>query len=488
MTDREKIAHLLRRFGMGAGSLEMAKYEPLGVDGTLDRLLNYDQVDEAFPISPWELAYEKGKTEVYADAGRFAAWWALRLLMSERPLEQKLAVFWHSHLAVGADKVEFGPSMVEYLEVLRTLGGNEFAPLLSAVSKTPAMIKYLDGDSNARDYPNENFGREVMELFTLGIGNYTEGDVKNAARAFTGYGLRYPLYEAGADAMQTRLRDGIEKGYPMIVSTYSPGLHDDQPKTILGETKNFSFDDALSLLAGHSATAKHIGTRLFEYFAFRNPPKQVIDNVAALFTASGGNVRKVLRGIAEMDEFWSDACVRRQVKSPVDFCIAIARQMNIKTYLLSLHVNATPTTPLADGIRGVGGMLLGLMSQQGMLLFFPPDVKGWDWGEAWISPNNMSERMKLGNMLFGVGNPDKGLATYIGTLVKAKNPTDDAQALETWLQIFDADVFGSDKKNLLLAAFTKAGGLAALSTPEGCSNAQAAVARLVFGAPEFQMC
>ena len=133
-------------------------------------------------------------------------------------------------------------------------------------------------------------------------------------------------------------------------------------------------------------------------------------------------------------------------------------------------------------------MLLGLMSQQGMLLMFPPSVKGWDWGEAWITPNNMSERMKLGNTLFGVGNPDKGLANYIGTLVKGKNPADDAQALEAWLQIFDADVFGLEKKHLLLSAFTKAGGLAALSTPEGASNAQSAVARLVFGSPEFQMC
>ena len=488
MTDREKITHLLRRFGMGAGTLEMAKYEPLGVQGTLDRLLNFEKVDEAFPIGPWEIAFEKDKTDVYVDPYRFGAWWSLRMLMSERPLEQKLALFWHNHLVVGAEKIEFGPSMVEYLETLRTLGGNEFAPLLTAVSRTPAMIKYLDGDANLRGTPNENFGREVMELFTLGIGNYTEDDVKNAARAFTGFGLRYPLYEAGADAVQPRLREGLVKGYPMVVSTYSPALHDEGPKTILGETKNFEFDEALAMLAGRSETAKHLGKKLFEFFAYRNPPQAVADKVAQAFTASGGNVRKVLRSIAEMDEFWGDACVRQQVKSPVDFCLTIARQMNIKTYLLSLHNPTTPTTPLHDGIRGVGGLLLGLMSQQGMTLFYPPNVKGWDWGEAWITPNNMSERMKLGNTFFSVGNPDKGLPTYIATLVKAKNPADDAQALEAWLGIFDADVFGLEKKHLLLQAFTKAGGLAALATPEGCSNAQAAVARLVFGAPEFQVC
>src|SRR5579862_8257176 len=320
MTDREKIAHLLRRFGMGAGTLEMAKYEPLGVQGTLDRLLDYEKVDEAFPIGPWEIAFEKDKTEVYVDPFRFAAWWSLRLLMSERPLEQKLALFWHSHLVVGADKVEFGPTMVEYLETLRTLGGSEFAPLLTAISRTPAMIKYLDGDANLRGSPNENFGREVMELFTLGIGSYTEDDVKNAARAFTGFGLRFPLYEGGADAVQPRLRDGLVKGNPMLVATYSPALHDDGPKTILGETKNFGFDEALAMLAGRSETAKHLGRKLFEFFAFRNPPQPVLDKVTQAFTASGGNVRKALRGIAEMDEFWGDACVRQQVKSPVDFC------------------------------------------------------------------------------------------------------------------------------------------------------------------------
>ena len=192
--------------------------------------------------------------------------------------------------------------MVEYLETLRSLGGNEFAPLLTAVSRTPAMIKYLDGDANFRGMPNENFGREVMELFTLGIGHYTEDDVKNAARAFTGFGLRYPLYEGGADAVQPRLRAGLVRGDPMLVSTYSPALHDDAPKTILGETKNFDCDEALSMLAGRTETAKHLGKKLFEFFAYRNPPQPVADKVAQMFTASGGNTRKVLRGIAEMDE------------------------------------------------------------------------------------------------------------------------------------------------------------------------------------------
>lgn len=488
MTDRERIAHLLRRFGMGAGALELAKYEPLGVEGTLNKLLEFDKVDEGFPIGPWEIAFEKDKTEIYVDPGRFAAWWTLRILMSERPLEQKLTLFWHNHLVVGADKVEFGPTMVEYLEILRVLGAGEFSTLLAAISKSPAMIKYLDGDANLRGTPNENFGREVMELFTLGIGNYTEQDVKEAARAFTGFGLRYPLYEAGAEAVQPRLRDGLLKGNPMVVATYSPALHDDGPKTILGTTKNYDCDEALAMLAGRTETAKHLGRKLFEYFAYRNPSEAVVDRVATSFASSGGNIRKVLRSISEMDEFWSTACVRQQVKSPVDFCVTIARQMNIKAYLLTLHKPTSPSTPLHDGIRGVGGMLLGLMSQQGMLLMFPPNVKGWDGGEAWITPNNMAERMKLGNLLFGVGNPDKGLSTYISTLVKAGNPTDDAQALEAWLGLFDADVFGLDKKQLLLKAFSKAGGLAALATPDGASNAQAAIARLVYGAPEFQMC
>lgn len=488
MTDRGKISHLLRRFGMGAGTIELAKYEPLGVEGTLDRLFNFDQVDEAFPIGPWEIAFEKDKTEVYVDPYRFAAWWSLRMLMSERPLEQKLCVFWHSHLVAGADKIEFGPSMVEYLETLRVLGGSDFSTLLTAVSQTPAMIKYLDGDANLRGMPNENFGREVMELFTLGIGNYAETDVKEAARAFTGFGLRYPLYEAGADAVQERLRDGLVKGYPMVVTTYSPALHDNGPKTILGETKNYGCDDALAMLAGHTETARHVGKKLFEFFAYREPSEPIVDKVAATFAACGGNIRKVLRSIAEMDEFWSDACVRQQVKSPVDFCVVLARQMNIKAYLLSLHKPTSPTTPLHDGIRGVGGLLMGLMSQQGMMLFYPPNVKGWDWGEAWITSNNMAERMKLGNTLFSVGNPDKGLPNYVATLVKAKNPADDAQALEAWLDLFDADVFGVDKKKLLLEVFSKAGGLASLATPDGAGNAQAAVARLVFGAPEFQMC
>jgi uncharacterized protein (DUF1800 family) len=285
------------------------------------------------------------------------------------------------------------------------------------------------------------------------------------------------------------LRDGLLKGYPMVVTTYSPALHDDGPKTILGETKNFSFDEALAMLAGRSETARHVGKKLFESFAYRNPPQPVIDKVAQAFTASNGNTRAVLKSIAEMDEFWSDACVRKQVKSPVDFCMPIARQTNIREYMKSLRpAPLAPPTPLNDGMRGVAGMLLGMLNDQGMFLFYPPNVKGWDGGEAWITANNMSCRIRLGNTLFNVGNADKGLVNSIGAQVKGLKPSNDVEALEAWLQIFDADVFSLEKKHLLLSAFTKGGGLAALDTPNGCSDALSAVARLVFGSPEFQFC
>jgi uncharacterized protein (DUF1800 family) len=489
MTDRERIAHLLRRFGLGAGTVEMAKYEALGFSGTLDKLLNYDKVDEAFPINPTELYYEPDKTDIYVDPYRTGAWWSLRLMMSERPLEQQLTLFWHGHLVAGAEKVEFGPTMLEYLETLRVLGAGDFATLLSATSKTVAMIKYLDGDLNVKGYPNENFGREVMELFTLGIGNYTEQDVKEAARAFTGWGVRYVMYEGGAEALQSRLKASIAKGDPMIAAYYSWACHDDGPKTILGETKNFGFDDTLAMLAGRVETARHLGKKLWEFFAYPDPAKPVIDHLAATYQSSGGNIRAVLTEMSKMDEFWSDACVRQKVKSPVDFTMSIARQFNLKTLLLNARgAVSNPTTPLNAWPRGTGGLWMGTMMNMGQTLLYPPNVKGWDGGTAWISANTMTERIKLANTLFNVGTTDKGLAAWVSGQVMGRKPQSDIEGLQFFLDHFDADVFGLEKKKMLLAAFSKEGGIAGLAKPETASNIFGEVGRMVFGSPEFQMC
>jgi uncharacterized protein (DUF1800 family) len=487
MTEREKIAHLLRRLGLGAGEAELRAYEPLGVEGTAGRLLEYQSIDEGFPVTPYEICFEDGKDEVYVDSFRPALYWGLRTVMTQRPLEQRLTLFWHNHLVVGGDKVEFGPALNSYLETLRVFGPGDFKTLLTLISIDAAMLRYLDGDKNAKGAPNENFAREVMELFTMGIGHYTEQDVKEAARSFTGWGLRYLIYEDGGEKVQQHIKDAMAKGQPMIVSCFSPALHDDGPKTVLGKTANYDTGSLIADLAQRPETALYLGTKFFEHFAYRNPSEVVKSHMATKFKATNGNALAMLKEIVTMDEFWSPQCVRKQVKSPFDFVVPIARQMNLATYLRSVYKPTTPTTPLAKPFRDVGGLVYLMMSQQGMGLLFPPSVKGWDWGEHWITPNAMTERIKMADTIFGVNQPDKGLAGYIGMELMSKKPSTDADVVDGFFAKFDIEL-PDNKRSLVVEAFQKAGGMAALGKPETASPALAAIGRLSWGSPEFQFC
>lgn len=488
MTERERISHLLRRFGFGAGRYELQHYEPLGYDGTLDRLLNYENVEEGFSIDPWEIAHEEGKEEIYVDPPRFASLWALRMLMTRRPLEQKLTLFWHNHFAVSGEKVGLGPALMDYLETLRSLGASDFETLLKAVAKEPSMLLYLDGNTNYAGHPNENFAREVMELFTVGIGHYSESDVKEAARAFTGWGVRYLMFESGGDKTQEFLREAVRHHLPTVVFCESPSLHDAKPKTILGQTGRFSGDDVLSMLAKRPETAEFLGRKLFEYFAYSDPSSEVAEKIGKLFIQNEGNIKAVLKGLTEMDEFWSAACIHKRVKSPADFVVPILRQMNLRDILIAAHSkDATPSSPLPKTLRDTCGLLFGTMLKQGMFLLYPPNVKGWNWGTAWITTNTMIERVNFANLIFGVGQPDQPLAAYTGALIMQTKPSSDLDCVEAFLEIFDGE-FATEKRDLLNQAFTKAGGMSSLAHGPSASRSLSALGKLVFGSPEFQFC
>ncbi len=488
MTDREKIAHLLRRFGFGANKWELDAYSALGVDGAIAKLIEYEKTDEGFSISPWEVCYEEGKDEVYVDPYRFSGWWGVRMLMSQRPLEQKLTLFWHDHFAVGADKVEFGPMMLSYIETIRKDASGDFAVLLKAVSKEPAMLRYLDADSSFKDHPNENFARELLELFTVGIGNFTEKDMHEASRAFTGWGNRYVIYESGGEKVQERIKDCIKRDIPMVAFAISPELHDDGPKTVLGTTERYDGDMLLDALAKRSETARLITGKLWDFFAYSNAPPTVRDRLAETFAKSNGNTREVLREMVKCPEFWSEECVLKQVKSPADFIVGATRAMNLIAILQGMHTKtATNTTPLAKPLRDSGGLIIGSMFKQGMLLLFPPNVGGWEWGTAWISSTNMVERMHYADTIMGIGQADHPLAAYLGQLVVAQKPQSDSEAVGILLSIFDG-VIGATKKDILTQAFTKGGGVASLSAGPAAATSLSAVLRLLFGSPEFQFC
>lgn len=489
MNDEAKIRHLLRRFGLGASRSELREYLPLGLDGAIERLIEYEKVEEGFSISPWEFCFEEGSDEIYLDPFRPAAWWALRMILTKRPLQEKLTLFWHNHFAVSAQKVEFGPMMLKYLNTLRTNANGRFETLLKAVCKDPAMIRFLDTDQSVKGNPNENFTRELLELFTLGKGNYSEADIKETARAFTGWGNRYLVFEAGGDEVQRTMRRFIESDRDAVVFANSPELHDDGVKTILGKKSNFDGDAVLELLSSRQETAKYICTKLWRFFAYEDPEPSVIERLSQIFSESKGDIKKVLYSIARSPEFYFQKAIRTMVKSPVDFTIPIVRQIDLGPLLMTLRpANSTKTTPLPKTLREVGAGIAFLMNAQGLLLLYPPDVGGWKWGANWISSDSMTQRIRLASVFFGEENENKDGGQGLGARVLLDyRPTKPSEFVDAVCDIFDVQI-QREKLAPIYEACEKNGGLEALRDKLTSAKMVGAVTTLLFSAPEFQMC
>src|SRR5712691_891000 len=266
---RSQVAHLLRRAGFGATEPELDEYTALGFAGALERLLNPEQVDDsATDAQLASLALDTADPESRRKIEADKFWWFNRMLLTRRPLQEKMTLFWHTHFATANFKVGDALLMLQQNQLFRDNAMGNFESLLQQVTRDPAMLIWLDNRTNRKGAPNENYAREVMELFTIGIGNYTDADVKQAARAFTGYSLN------------------ADKNF-----VFQPNQHDTGDKTFLGETKNWDADDVLATLVRHPATARFISSKLFRFFAYDTPDASTIDRLANTFGASGFDVR-----------------------------------------------------------------------------------------------------------------------------------------------------------------------------------------------------
>ncbi|MCO5298149.1 MAG: DUF1800 domain-containing protein [Fimbriimonadaceae bacterium] len=465
-TDREKCAHLLRRFGLGASEAELDYYLQDGFDGAIDRLLDYESVQEAIDLDPSELANNNGQVNVPG----LITWWGFKLITTRRPLLEKMTLFWHDHFATSAAKVNQAPLMYQQNEVLRKHATGDFRTLLLEVSQDPAMLFWLDNQFNVRGKPNENFAREVMELFTLGIGHYTEKDIQESARAFTGWSIG-------------RLNRQAE-GIPKATFLYRPALHDSGVKEFLGSKGNFSGEDVIGLLCGQPQTAKYLTGKLWEWFAYPDPEPALVDRLATRFRDSGLDIKGLLRDIMRSSEFYSAKAERKVYKNPIDFTVATIRQLGIG--------EATANAARSGQGQNLRGRLLPATamatsaSAMGMRLLYPPDVSGWEGGAAWISSATMVERIKWSDTLFGTVTPSPGsrrLAIRFPAFgLFAKDPTP-AGVVDTLLSLYDAPLAASKKPELVKAAEMASDGRV---TQANANATGGAVSRLIFGAPEFQ--
>ena len=334
------IAHLLRRTGFGPSQAELDTYVPLGFERAVDRLIaGLAEKPTADPAG----------FSVFSPGAANAAWLD-RMRTSAVPLAEKLTLFWHGHFATSVRKVEDPKLMWRQVSTFRTLGAGRFSDLVASVSRDPAMIRWLDGNSNRKGAPNENYARELMELFTIGRGNYTETDVREAARAFTGW--------------------GAENG----VFAFRPEFHDSGSKKVLGETGNLDGDDVVRIVTGRPECARFISRKLIAFLSHPEPSSADIAAAAAVFTRTKGSIADVVRHILMAPAFRSDASYRSLVKSPAEFVVG------------ALKVAGLGATP-AWAVESMGRM--------GQTLFAPPTVKGWDGGGAWLSAGALLERMRF---------------------------------------------------------------------------------------------
>jgi len=292
---------------------------------------------------------------------RVANWWAECMLVSQQPLREKMALFWHGHFATGGDKVRDYRKMRVQLELLRAKGTGNFRTLLIGVAQDPAMLVFLDAGRNVKDALNENFGREVMELFTMGVGNYSEHDVREAARAFTGW-----------------IDDDLS-------FRFDEGKHDGRDKTFLGHAGPLDGVGVLDIILEQPVTAVFIATKIYRFFVRDDPSPDLQARLGQLLRDGNYEIAPFLRALFLSRDFYSPAAMGAQIKGPVELIVSTYRRLGL---------TALPGIP---DLNSASGAL-------GQVLLNPPTVAGWAQGRAWITPATLIGR---GNFARDVMFPDQ---------------------------------------------------------------------------------
>ncbi|MEC7871407.1 MAG: DUF1800 domain-containing protein [Chloroflexota bacterium] len=359
------VAHLLRRAGFGCTYDQIEKLSLLEYDDVVDLLINpeYGPPEDQDLLDRYFIASVEARTARHADPQ-----WTWRLSKSEKQLEEKIALFWHGLLAVGGVKLDHGLAMLEEIDLFRKYGLGKFETLLLKISEDPGMMYWLDNQNSHKDAPNENYGRELLELFSMGIdengeGSYTEDDVKTAARAFTGWASRPtpPPFFLGP--------------FPMEFS-FDKSDHDNTEKTFLGEKGNFNGNDIVNMVAKHPSTAKFICKRLYLYFVSETEDWDEINKLSEVFLKNNGEIKKVLEVMFKSEHFKSMDIRFKKVKSPSDLVFGISRLVD--KYKI----------PDLDSAELATNTLL-----MGQFLMNPPSVEGWHEGEEWIDSGSLIERI-----------------------------------------------------------------------------------------------
>ena len=380
-------AHLLNRAGFGGAPRDIKTLHGMGRKKAVEWLLDADEAGAELPPPDWALDPEetlaKARRQFAANRAAMAEmtaeerdqerrktnrqrqrdqrqratelqlWWFTRMVKTQAPLREKMTLFWHDHFPSSHQKVRVALALYLQNSLFREHAFGNFKELTHKIAVDPAMMLYLDTPTSKKGKPNENFARELLELFTLGEGHYSEQDIKEAARAFTGY----------------QLNRGTGKVF------HNKFQWDRGEKTFLGQKGNFDGDGIIDVVFTQKQTSRYLPMKLWEFFAFENPSEGLVDALGETFAAANFEVKPLLRKILMSEEFYSDDAIRSQIKSPIQFLVQMLRQ---------LELDEMPRA-----------FVTKLQADLGQVLFFPPNVAGWDWGKAWINTNSLLTRYNI---------------------------------------------------------------------------------------------
>ncbi len=365
--------HLLNRAGFGVPHALAQQLAGMSPEAAVDYMVHFETIPFAFPEPDFLVSAltnkersaqrkglseeerrelnQKWQREERKAVQTLRGWWLQRMRTTPRPLEEKMALFWHGHFATSAQKVKSSEHNFELNETFRTQGTGNFKTLVTEVGQSRAMLRYLDNDRSTKKKPNENWARELMELFTLGQGQYTEDDIKQLARAFTGWSS-----------------DGRE--FRFVLAN-----HDMGEKTILGKTGTFDGWEAIDLLFEQPALSTFICTKLWRYFAAEEVDAAAVAGLAQTFRDNNFELKPVLRQLFLSEAFYADGVRATQIKSPTQLVVKLTHD---------LHLDTVPPQNLAQATASLGQNIL-----------HPPNVKGWDGNQAWINANTLLLRYNL---------------------------------------------------------------------------------------------
>jgi uncharacterized protein (DUF1800 family) len=388
--DARKVGHLYRRAGFGATHAELESGLKAGADKTIDLLLKGGSGEEKFDAVMAPLAQSISAANSGAQA---RAWWLYRMLYTPHPLHEKLTLFWHNHFATSNRKVNSAAAMLGQFGLTHKHALGNFRTLLHEMSQDPAMMVWLDTTQNKKGKPNENYARELMELFSLGIGNYTEQDIRQAARAFTGWEVR------GGKAV------------------FIPAQHDAGEKTVLGKTGKLKGADIVDICLAQKVCPYFIAGKLWRFLISEtvSPTEELLEPLATEFRKSDFNFGRMVETVLRSNLFFSQTAYRTRIKAPVDFTLGIVRALEGRI-----------------GTSALGLALEGL----GQNPFYPPTVKGWDGGPAWLNGQTLLFRQNLSLALTSTEDLRFGRRTDPAALARHHGKKTDTEIVDFFVHLF----------------------------------------------------